>query len=84
MYISNKLPRKGLKIAHVNICSLRNKVCEINNFLTSDNIHILAISETHLDNEFDDTVVAIQVYNIYRRDRNDYGEVLYIFRAISL
>ena len=41
--------------------------------VTSDNIHILAISETHLDNSFDDTSVAIQGYNIYRRDKNAYG-----------
>ena len=41
--------------------------------LTSDNIHILAISETHLDISFDDTAVAIQGYNKYRRDRNSYG-----------
>ena len=31
------------------------------------------ISETHLDNTFDDTVVAIQGYNIYRKDRNANG-----------
>ena len=37
------------------------------------NINILAISETHLDNSFDDTAVAIQGYNIYRRDINAYG-----------
>ena len=41
--------------------------------LTSDNIHILAIFETHLDNSFDDTSVAIQGYDIYRRDINAYG-----------
>ena len=28
---------------------------------------------THLDHSFDDTSVAIQGYNIYRRDRNAYG-----------
>ena len=60
-----------LKIAHFNICGLiRNKVCEINNLLVTNNIHVLTISETHLDNTFDDTVVAIQGYNIYRKDRN--------------
>jgi hypothetical protein len=37
--------------------------------LTTESIHILAISETHLDHSFDDTVVAIYD-NIYRRDRN--------------
>ena len=58
VYISDELPRKGLKIAHINICSLRNMVHEINNLLTSDNVHILANSKTHLDNCFDDTAVA--------------------------
>jgi hypothetical protein len=46
---------------------------EINNLLTSYNINTLAISETHLDNSFDDTSVEIQGYNIYRRDRKAYG-----------
>ena len=46
MSVSDKLPRKGMKLAHTNICSLRNKVHEINNLLTSDKINILAISET--------------------------------------
>jgi hypothetical protein len=69
----------------MNICSLRNKVHEINNLLTSDNINILAISETHLDNSFDDTVVEIHGYNIYKRDRNaNGGSVLYVFRIIFL
>ena len=35
--------------------------------LLTDDIHILTISETHLDNIFDDTVVAIHGYNIYRK-----------------
>ena len=41
--ISDKLPRKRLKIAHFTICSLRNKVNEINNLLTSNNNHIQCI-----------------------------------------
>ena len=68
--ISDKLPRKGLKIAHINICSLRNKVHEINNLLTSDNINALAISETQIIYLM---IVAIQGYNIYRRDSNAHG-----------
>ena len=62
-----------LKTAHINICSLRNKVHEVNNFLVTDDIHILTISETHLDNTLDDTVVAIHGYNIYRKYRNASG-----------
>jgi exonuclease III len=68
-----KHPRKVLKIAKVNICSLRNKVHEVNNLLVTDDIHILIISETHLDNTFDDTVGAIHGYNIYKNDSNSSG-----------
>ena len=50
-------PREVLKIAHVNICSLRNKVHEINHLLVTGDIHNLTISEIHLDNTFDDRVV---------------------------
>ena len=38
---TNNQPRKVLKIAHINICSLRNKVHEVNNLLVTDDIHIL-------------------------------------------
>lgn len=53
---------------------------EINNLLITDDIHILTIYETHLDNPFDDTVVAIHGYNIYRKDRyvNGGGVAVYI------
>lgn len=67
------MPKKGVKITHVNICSQRNKVQDIDNLLTSDKIHILAISETHLDNTFDDATVEIQGYSIYRKDRDNKG-----------
>jgi hypothetical protein len=56
---TTKNRRKVLKIAHVNICSLRSKVYEIGNLLVTDDMHILTNSETYLDNSFDDTVVAI-------------------------
>lgn len=67
------LPKKGLKIAHLNICSLRNKVQEIENILTADCIHILAISETHLDQTFNDATVDIPGYRIHRKDRDMHG-----------
>ena len=70
---TNKHTRKVLKIAYVNICSLTKKVHAINNLPVTKDIHILTISETHLDNTFDDTVVAMQGYNIYRKDRNANG-----------
>jgi hypothetical protein len=36
-----KQPRKVLKIAHVNICSLINKVHEVSNLLIRDDMHII-------------------------------------------
>ena len=76
---TSKHPRKVLKIANVNICSLRNKVNEMNNWLVTDGIHILTSSETHLHNTFDDTVLAIQGYNIYRKHRNASGEGVAVY-----
>lgn len=70
---SIKLPKKGLKVAHINICSLRNKLIDITNILSQGNIYILAISETHLDSTFDNSAVSIHGYSIYRKDRNEYG-----------
>ena len=60
-------------MAHINICSIRNKLTEISEILVSDNLHILAVSETHLDATFEDSALLIQGYNIVRRDRNAFG-----------
>ena len=84
---TSKQPRRKVpKIAHAKICSLRNKVHEINTLLLTDDIHILTISETHLDNTFDDTVIAIQGYNIYRKYRNASGGgvAVYILNQMSV
>ena len=69
----SKMPRKGLKIAHINICSIRNKLTEISEILMFNQLHILAVSETHLDSTFDDASLNIQGYCIVRRDRNAFG-----------
>lgn len=59
-------------MAHINICSIRNKITEISEIL-ADNVHILAVSETHLDSSFLDESVMVEGYSIYRKDRNAYG-----------
>ena len=71
--MSFELPRKGLRIAHINICSIRNKLTEISHILFSKSLHILAVSETHLDSTFEDASLMIHGYNIFRNDRNAYG-----------
>jgi len=64
---------KGLVLAHLNVCSIRNKVHELNYLITENTIHILAVSETHLDDTVLDTEISIDGYNIFRRDRNKHG-----------
>lgn len=74
------LPKKGLRIAHINIRSLKNKVHEISSLVNSENINVLAVSEMHLDLSITDTGVAIPDYNIFRNDRNIFvgGVTIYI------
>lgn len=68
-----KLPTKGLLMAHLNVCSLRNKLHEIGCLVQLHNIHILTISETHLDSSFENEDISIHGYNIFRKDRNRFG-----------
>ena len=66
-------------MAHINICSIRNKLNEVENIILSNNFHILAMSETHLDSTFEDTSLMIEGFNIYRKDRNAYGGGICIY-----
>lgn len=74
------LPHKGLKLAHLNINSLRNKIHDLSSLLLNNDIHVIAITETHLDELIEDSVIYIQGYNVYRMDRDRYsgGVALYI------
>ncbi len=60
------LPRKGIRIAHLNICSLRNKIQDISEIILEQDLHIMAISETHLDPSINNALLNIDGYNIYR------------------
>lgn len=71
MSVLLKLPSKGLKLSHSNICSLSNKIPEITDVLITNNIHVFG--KTYLDETFSDDVVNINAYNIYRKNRNGYG-----------
>lgn len=73
MVIDKVLWNKGLKIAHLNICSLRNKIQDITGILENNNLHILAISETHLDVTIEDFLLHVNGYLLYRCDRNING-----------
>ena len=69
-----KLPReKGVNIAHLNIDSLSSKVDQLSHFMYSNEVHIMAVCETKLDEHISDDVISVNNYSIYRNDRNTHG-----------
>ena len=60
---------KDLKVAHLNICSLRNKVEELRVLQTTFGFDILAITETHLNLSDRDQDLHIDGLKFIRRDR---------------
>ena len=64
--------RKSLrhaKIAHINIRSLRNKVEDIQELLLRNDIMVLGVSETWLDDAVSNSEVSVPGYHLIRRDR---------------
>lgn len=57
----------------MNICSLRNNIQEISEIISEWDLHIIAISETHLDTTINNALLNIDGYNIFRSDRNISG-----------
>ena len=88
-----KLKGHGLKIAHLNVRSLLGKISEIKLMLSESKLDILAITETHLDDETPIEYVMITGYQVARLDRKDqegggciiyYSESLYIHERDDL
>lgn len=60
---------KGLRVTHLNVRSVKNKIPEIISIISSHQFHVFSISETWLTPDTHDTIVAIENYNLYRQDR---------------
>ena len=75
----------GLKISHININSLPNKVDELSLLLGNDPFDIVAVSETHCDSTIPDTDVCIDNFTVIRKDRSRHGGgvALYIRNSLS-
>ena len=74
--ISNKLPyistprhAKDLKIAPLNVCSIRKKIDELRVLQSICAFDIIAITETHLDGSTSDNFLYIDGMKLFRRDR---------------
>ena len=79
--------QKGLKIVHLNIQSMINKIDHIELLLHDNQIHILCLTETWLDDNIDNSDISINGYNVCRLDRNNGeshgGIVCYVRNDIS-
>ena len=79
--------QKGLKIAHLNICSFVNKFDYSDILLHDNNIDIFCVSETWTESNTDDSELMINGYDFCRLDRTNgmtYGGVMcYIKENLS-
>ena len=60
---------KGIKLAHLNVRSLANKVADLQNWLSNNPYDLLGLSETWLTEEHSDSLFSIKGYKFERRDR---------------
>jgi len=73
--------KETILIAHWNVRSIMNKRDEIEHFILTNNIDILAISETWLNDYITNAELRIPNYSIVRQDRNrDGGGVMFYCR----
>ena len=71
---------RGLKICHLNVCSLLKNLEEVQNLLTLHSIDIFTLCETRLDDNINDCMIEVDGFNTIRLDRNRQGGgiILYV------
>lgn len=62
---------KNLKIGHININGLANKLIDIQFLLKEVEFDILGVTETHLTEDISNELIRIHGYNMVRRDRSN-------------
>lgn len=70
---------KNLKIGHLNINGLLNKLPEVKNLLNVVNFDLFGITETHLNSSTSDDWIRISGYNFARKDRTSCGGGVLIY-----
>ena len=61
--------KNGITIGHTNVRGLYTNLAQVKLLAFNTNLDVLAISETHLSPALKDHEIAIQGYQILRRDR---------------
>ena len=73
--IWNPFKNRGLHFIHININSLYSKIDEVRDIVFRTKAAVIGISESKLDDTFNDSEVKIPGYSVLRCDRNRHGEV---------
>ena len=71
-YVFPKLKR-GLKIAHLNVNRLYNKLDSVKELLQQTSLDVFGLSETWLTSDIDDDELGFEGYSIFREDRGTKG-----------
>ena len=71
---------KGLRICHLNVRSLVNKIDEIRVFCETHLRHVLSLNETWLDSSISDSEIQLHGCSLVRRDktRRKGGVLIYV------
>ena len=72
-HVSEFPNNKGIKVAHLNVRSMRNKAVELQQYLLSNPYDVLCLSETWLDEHLSDNMVSVNGYKFERKDRGSNG-----------
>ena len=70
---NKKYRKKGMIISSINVNSLSKNIGELKLLVDDEDIHILAINETKLDNETSNEIISIDNFDLRRKDRNRHG-----------
>ena len=67
--LRDKINAPGIKVAHINVNGLFNKLAEIRLLLQETRFDIFGVSETHLKGDIKDEQITIDGYKLVRKDR---------------
>ena len=84
---SKSIPDGNVSFGHLNVRSLYSKIDQVSHIINKYKYDVFAVSETWLDSTVADSEIAIDGYDVYRRDRsNDVrggGVCLYVKTMLS-
>ena len=74
--------KRGYKICHQNINGILRRIDHIRLLLQDKSLHLLGISETHINNSVNSSELFVDGYQVERNDRSKghYGEVICFIR----